>query len=51
MAAMGASDTVGKEVVAMVYVRARMEGPQWVTEVLSSEKTSKRQPGQGTRWK
>ena len=35
----------------MVYVRADMEGPQWVSEALSGEKGSKRQPGQGTTWR
>ena len=34
----------------IVYVRANMEDPQWVSEVLSGEKGSKRQPGQGTKW-
>ena len=33
----------------MVYVRANMEEPQWVSEALSGEKGSKRLPGQGTR--
>ena len=34
----------------MVYVRANMEDPQWVSEALSGEEGSKRFPGQGTRW-
>ena len=34
----------------MLYVRANMEDPQWVSEALSEEEGSKRLPGQGTRW-
>ena len=56
LAAMGASSRVIQQEgrwsssAFMVYVRANMEDPQWVSEALSGEKGSKRWPGQGTRW-
>ena len=34
----------------MMCVRANMEDPRWVSEVLSEESGSKRQPDQGTTW-
>ena len=35
----------------MVYVRANMEDPVWVSEVLGDgAREYDRQPGQGTRW-
>ena len=37
--------------VFMVYVRANMEDPVWVSEVLGEGAGEyERQPGQGTRW-
>jgi len=56
LAAMGASAQVIQREgrwssnAFMVYVRANMEDPQWVSEALSVEKGSMRLPGQGTRW-
>ena len=56
LAAMGASSRViqregrWSSSAFVVYVRANMEDPQWVSEALCGEEVSKRLPGQGTIW-